>query len=154
MTDAPRTELNGAGGARRADVYRCSVSFPIRYADVDAQRHLNNVAYFTFMEHARVSYFRELGLWAGDDFALLTMIVAETSCFYKLPGYLGETVAVWTRISYLGNKSFYFEYLLETERGEIATGRSVQVCYDYAQQRSILMPSEWRQAITAYEPGL
>ncbi|MFC2037436.1 acyl-CoA thioesterase [Chloroflexota bacterium] len=134
--------------------FRCSVSIPIRYADIDAQRHLNNVAYFAFMEHARVEYLRETGLWSGEDFESIGMIVAETSCNYRAPGFLGETVTVWTRVSHLGNKSFHFEYQLETEQGEIATGRSVQVCYDYVRQRSIPIPDAWRETILAYEPGL
>lgn len=134
--------------------YRCSVDIPIRYGDIDAQRHLNNVAYFTFMEHARVKYLREVGLWQGDDYEAVGMIVADASCSYTAPAYLGETVTVWVRVNYLGNKSFHFEYLLETERGQIAAGKTIQVCYDYAQQRSIPMPGTWREAICAYEPGL
>jgi acyl-CoA thioester hydrolase len=148
MADAPITQRSDA------DLFRCSVSFPIRYADVDAQRHLNNVAYFTFMEHARVLYLRELGLWQDWDFESIGMILAETSCTYTAPAYLGETVTVRTRVTHLGTKSFHFEYRLETERGEIATGKSVQVCYDYALQRSIPMPAEWREAMVAFEPGL
>jgi len=134
--------------------FRCSVSIPIRYSDIDAQGHLNNVATFAFMEHAQVMYLREIGLWQGDDFESIGMIIAEASCNYKAPGYLGETVTVWTRVSHLGGKSFHFEYRLETERGEIATGRSVQVCYDYVQQCSIPIPEAWRATILAYEPGL
>ncbi len=148
MADAPRTEVSGD------DLYRFSVSFPIRYADVDAQRHLNNVAYFTFMEHARVLYLRELGLWRDWDYDSLGMILAEISCKYTAPAILGETVTVWTRVTHLGTKSYHLEYRLETERGEIAAGKSVQVCYDYVQRRSIAMPAEWRDAIVAFEPGL
>ena len=133
--------------------YRSSVSIPIRYADIDAQRHLNNVAYFTFMEHARVAYLRDTGLWGGEDFEAVGMIVAEATCSYTAPGYLGDTVTVWTRVSYLGDKSFHFEYRLETERGEIATGSTVQVCYDYTQGRSIPLPDHWRETILAYEPA-
>ncbi len=134
--------------------FRCFVDIPIRYADIDAQRHLNNVAYFTFMEHARVRYLREAGLWQGNDFESVGMIVADASCSYKAPAYLGETVTVWVRISHLGNKSFHFAYVLETAGGEIATGKTVQVCYDYTQQASIPMPGAWRDAILVYEPGL
>jgi acyl-CoA thioester hydrolase len=134
--------------------FRHSVAIPVRYADIDAQRHLNNVAHFAFMEHARVEYLREVGLWGGRDFEAVGMVVAEASCSYSAPAFLGETVTVWARISHLGNKSFDFEYRLQTERGEIATGRTVQVCYDYAGQRTIPMPRAWREAIIAYEPGL
>jgi acyl-CoA thioester hydrolase len=135
-------------------LFRCCVTIPIRYADIDAQRHLNNVAYFTFMEHARVQYLREAGLWDGSDFGDVGMIVAEAKCTYKAPAYLGETVQVWCRVSYLGTKSFHFDYLIETGRGEIATGRSIQVCYDYGNQQTIPIPDGWRQAILDYEPGL
>ena len=134
--------------------FRFSVDIPIRYADIDAQRHLNNVAYFAFMEHARVNYMREVGLWQGDDYEAVGMIVADASCRYAAPAYLGETVTVWVRVSYLGNKSFHYEYALNTENGKIAEGKTIQVCYDYGRRRSIPMPPAWRAAILAYEPGL
>lgn len=143
---------NDDGGTRCP--FRCSVAIPIRYGDIDAQRHLNNIAYFAFMEHARVAYLREVGLWAGRDFEAIGIVVAEASCSYTAPAFLGETVTVWVRVSHMGNKSFHFDYRLVTERGEIATGKTVQVCYDYPLQRSIPMPSAWREAIVAFEPGL
>jgi acyl-CoA thioester hydrolase len=137
-----------------ANPFRFSCSIPIRYADIDAQRHVNNVAYFTFMEQSRVEYLRDVGLWSEADFDGLGMIVAEASCSYRAPAYLGDTVTVWARISHLGHKSFHFEYRLETPRGEIATGRTVQVCYDYERKESAPIPARWRGAIIAYEPAL
>lgn len=146
-----------SSGSSEPGSFRFHVAVPIRYADIDAQRHLNNVAYVRFMEHAQVLYLRELGLWGGQDYGEIGMIVAEASCSYLEPAYLGELVTVWARVSYLGTKSFRFEYRLEVERGgavhEIARVHSVQVCYDYATRRSISMPSAWRKAIVAYEPG-
>ncbi len=134
--------------------FRFSASIPIRYADIDAQRHLNNVAYFTFMEQARVDYARTVGFRQDEGFDSAGMVVAEASCSYKASARLWETVTVWARVSHLGHKSFHFEYRLETEQGVIATGRSVQVCYDYSRQQSIPIPDEWREAIIAYEAGL
>jgi acyl-CoA thioester hydrolase len=140
--------------ASESDPFRFSVTLPVRYADIDAQRHLNNVKYFVFIEHARVAYLREVGLWDGYDFDTIGMIVAEATCTYLAPAYFGEAVTVWTRVSHLGNKSFHFEFRLVTGRGEIATGRTVQVCYDYAAGKSIPMPEKWRQAFVEYEPEL
>jgi len=134
--------------------FRFSIAFPIQYDHIDAQRHLNNVAYFLFMQQARLAYLQEVGLWRGDSFDSIGMILLETSCTFRAPARFGETVTVWTRVSRLGIKSFDFEYRLITERGEIAVGRSVQVCYDYEKQRSIAMLAAWREAILAFEPGL
>jgi acyl-CoA thioester hydrolase len=134
--------------------FRFSIAFPVQYDHIDAQRHLNNVAYFVFMQQARLAYLQEVGLWQGESYDSIGMILVETGCTYKMPALYGETVTVWTRISRLGGKSFDFDYRLTTPRGEIATGRSAQVCYDYQRQRSIPMPAAWRTAILAFEPGL
>jgi acyl-CoA thioester hydrolase len=134
--------------------YRFSSSFPIHYHHIDAQRHLNNVEYFVFMQQARLAYLEELGLWQGARYDSIGMILVETGCTYKMPALYGETVTVWTRVSRLGVKSFDFEYRLTTARGDIATGTSVQVCYDYDRQCSIPMPAEWRTVIVDFEPGL
>lgn len=134
-----------------AEPTQWSIAIPIRYADIDAQRHLNNVAYFTFMEHARVAFMQGLGLWAGTDFDEVGMILAETSCRYLAPAYLGETVTVAVWVSHVGNKSFHLEYRLEAGGRPIAAGRSVQVGYDYRRGCSIPLPEEWRAAFRVRE---
>jgi acyl-CoA thioester hydrolase len=134
--------------------FRFCLTLPIRYDDIDAQRHLNNVSYLVFMQQARVEYLLGLGLWDGVDFGGIGMILREVSCSYLAPAFLGDVVTVWARVSHLGTKSFHMDYRLETERGEIATGRSVQVCYDYARACSMPIPEAWRAAILAYEPAL
>lgn len=136
------------------DHFRFSASFPIHYDHIDAQRHLNNVAYFLFMQQARLAYLREVGLWDGVSFDAIGMILIETGCTFRMPARYGETVTVWMRVSRLGTKSFDVEYRLVTERGDVAFGHSVQVCYDYEGQRTLPMPAAWREAILAFEPAL
>jgi acyl-CoA thioester hydrolase len=132
--------------------FRFSTHIPVRYADLDAQGHMNNATYFTFMEQARFDYFVALGLWQpGQDFMALGTILAETSCAFKKPVLLGQTVTVWLRAAHLGNKSFTFEYRLTVGDDEVATGRSVQVAYDYAAQHSIRLPEAWRERMRAFE---
>ena len=36
----------------------------VRFGDLDANRHLNNVVYLRYFETARISFMREL--WPGD----------------------------------------------------------------------------------------
>jgi acyl-CoA thioester hydrolase len=132
--------------------FRFSTSIPVRYADLDAQGHMNNATYFTFMEQARFDYFTALGLWTpGSDFMALGTILAETSCTFKKPVLLGQTVTVWLRVARLGHKSFTFDYRLTVGEAEVATGRSVQVAYDYAAQRSVALPEAWRERFTAFD---
>ncbi len=136
------------------DLFRFSTTLEVRWRDLDALGHVNNAVYFTYLEQARFQYLRELGLIPSDPFGI-GMILAEARCQFKSPLELGERVTIHTRVSELRNSSFIFEYRIEGEDGRVAaTARSVQVCYDYQNQRSVPIPDKWREAITAYEPGL
>jgi acyl-CoA thioester hydrolase len=132
--------------------FRFSCPIKVRYADLDAQGHVNNAAYFSYMEQARFEYMQALGVWRpGDDFLSLGTILAEAGCTYKKPIQIGQTVEVGVRITRLGNKSYDTEYRLTVNGEEVATGRSVQVAYDYRTQRSVRIPDEWREKIRALE---
>jgi len=134
--------------------FKFSSSVPVRYGDIDAQGHLNHAKYLTYMEQARFQYFVRVGLWSLEaGFEAVGQIVAEASCTYKRPVHLGQTVDVGVRTSRLGSKSLEMEYRLAVNGAEVATGRTVQVAYDYARQASIPVPLEWREKITAFEGG-
>jgi len=136
------------------DLFRFSTTLEVRWRDLDALGHVNNVVYFTYLEQARIHYLRGLGVVPPDP-AGISFILAEASCQFKSPLGLGERVTVWIRVSELRNSSFIFEYRVEGEDGRLAaTARSVQVCYDYQNQRPIPIPDEWREVIVAYEPRL
>jgi acyl-CoA thioester hydrolase len=125
----------------------------VRYADIDAQAHVNNVCYFTYMEHARVKYLERLGLWNGGDFNELGIILADASCTFKAPIRYGQPVRVGVRAVRLGNSSLDLNYTIQdAESGqEMATGRTIQVAYDYRQEISIPIPETWRKAIKDFE---
>ena len=127
----------------------------LRYGDIDAQRHLNNARYFTFMEQARMHYLLELELWVGGDFEGVGMILAEQKCIYLQPILFGQPIRVGVRVSRLGNKSWTMDYIFLTagEDEPLATGYSIQVAYDYQSQKSIAIPDEWRKVIEDYESG-
>lgn len=128
----------------------------VRYADIDAQRHVNNAQYFVYMEQARAKYAEHLGLWSGEDFDNIGFILAEQSCTYKIPITYRQTLRVGVRTARLGRKSFELHYSIqdaETQE-ELASGRTVLVAYDYRAARSIPLPDEWRKNMTAYEGAL
>ncbi len=125
----------------------------VRYADIDAQRHVNNVAFFAYMESARARYLQHLGLWDGKDFLKIGIIVAEAACTYKAAISYGQPLRVGVRTARLGNKSLELHYTIEDAetRQEMATGRTIQVAYDYHANQTIPVPDAWRHAIAAFE---
>jgi acyl-CoA thioester hydrolase len=138
----------------KEDRFRFSTTLEVRWRDLDVMGHVNNAIFMTYLEQGRIHYLQEV---RGTQIVPeeVGFIIAEITCTYLSPLVLGERVTIHARISELGNSSFVFEYRMEGEDGRVAaTGRSVQVCYDYQADRSIPIPAEWRAAFTAYEPGL
>ena len=125
----------------------------VRYADIDAQRHVNNVVFFTYMETARAAYLRRLGLWDGKEFLDIGIILVKAECEYLLPIAYGTALRVGVRTERIGTKSLKFSYAIEsmTPAQPMAIGKTVSVAYDYHALRSIAVPPSWRAAIEAFE---
>ncbi len=136
--------------------FRFAYSLDVRYGDIDAQGHVNNAKYITYMEAARFKYLERLGLFQpGTPWDQIGIIIAEVQCAYKAPLYYPETVRIYVRTAAVGTKSFTCHYRLErAQNGQlVALGRSVQVAYDYASGQSLRVPDEWRARIQALEEG-
>ena len=134
--------------------FRFSIPIDIRFRDLDALNHVNNAVYFSYMEHARFQYLRHLDLFDRDA-SDTGMIVAEATCAFKTPITLDQNIVVRVRATHLKNSSFVFEYSLEdADAGQVmATGRTVQVCYDYAGNKPKPIPARWRERIERFERG-
>ena len=136
------------------DLFRFSTTLEVRWRDLDPMGHVNNAVYFSYLEQARVHYLRELGVVPRSPSGI-GFILANASCQFKSPLELGERVTILARVSQMGNSSFAFEYRARGEDGRlVATAQTVQVFYDYDARRSMPIPAEWRDAITAYEPAM
>ena len=125
----------------------------VRYGDLDPQGHVNNAAYLTFLEHARVNYIRHLNLWDGKSFLQIGFILARIELDYKAPILLTDEIEVGVRTSRLGNKSLDMEYLIRKISGDeiFGEGKTVQVAYDYQTGTTIPLKPSWREKIAQFD---
>ena len=125
----------------------------IRYADLDAQWHVNNAHFLTILEQARLSYIRQLGLWDGKSFLDLGVIIADIHIAYKAPIALEDEIQVALRVSHIGNKSITMENeILNTkDRSLKAQAEVVLVTYDFHSKMTIPVPESWRKKIMEFE---
>jgi acyl-CoA thioester hydrolase len=136
-------------------------SVEVRFADTDAMGHVNNAAYLTFVELARIGWWlattgEPLEREAGRDDGL---ILAEATIAFRSPVFFGEIVAVETRPGRLGRTSLGVDHRLTASRPGglarlVATCRSVLVRYDYATERPVPWPPELVERIEAFEGPL
>jgi acyl-CoA thioester hydrolase len=136
-----------------SESFHCSTPVKIRFRDLDAFGHVNNAVYFTFMEMARVAYFSQIGLLKSGQFPSPFFIIAEATCQFKAPIDMDTPLVAQVRVSRLGNSSFDMDYrFVDNASGAVlATGRTVQVTFDYAASHSVPLPEAWRAAIVQFE---
>jgi acyl-CoA thioester hydrolase len=130
--------------------WRFSYADEVRFADLDVQRHLNNVAFLVFFESARVAYVRSLvpaydpGL-AGE----LGFMIVEVKITYRSPGRYGERIETLLRPSTLGRSSLRLECEMRVGERVLADGYAVMVAYDLAAGRSTPIPELLRERLLA-----
>ncbi len=129
-----------------------TVPVEVRFNDMDGLGHVNNAIYLTFLEHARMRYFtEEAGSESEKDFPF---ILAHASLDYKNPIKMGTKleVSMWT--SRIGGKSWDFDYEIKDAAGGTvyATGKTVQVAYDYYLEKSDMLEGELKEHVLALRP--
>jgi acyl-CoA thioester hydrolase len=116
----------------------------VRFRDLDGMAHVNNAVFLTYMESARLAYFKSLGLGRNP---LEGMILARAEIDFRSPIELGEQVEVGTRTGRIGTKSFELEQEVWADGRLAAQGKFVLVAYDYTANRSHELPAEWRDTL-------
>ena len=118
----------------------------VRFRDCDPLGHVNNAAYLTYLEQARLFYWKSL--WGfGDDHATGSpgVIMARAEIDYRLPARYGQTLEVRIDLAAVGKTSFTYDYEVVDEQDRVvASARTVQVMYDYAAARPVPIPADIR----------
>jgi acyl-CoA thioester hydrolase len=126
------------------------VPIPVRWSDMDAYGHVNNVQYLRIFEETRVYVFKA---WFGQDRDLIDegMLVVSAAVDYLLPmefAYAPARVGVWC--SDIGAASFELSYAVAGPEGDdtvYARGRTAMVAYDLQDQRPRRLGAPERDAL-------
>ena len=134
--------------------YHYTTSVQVRFIDIDKMGHVNNATVLTYFEIGRLDYFDEV-IGKSNDWFGRGLILAHTEVDYLIPIFVHDGIKVYSRVIKLGNKSFEIENLLVKikDGGEVFTAfaRSVIVCMNYIEQKTIPIPAIWKEKLNAYE---
>ena len=129
---------------------RFSMVQRVRFGDLDAMQHMNNVEFLRFFETARIDYIRTLmperAPTKRQEFGF---IFAECHIAYRAPAFFDEEIRTWVWPSELARSSLKlgFEMRSEADGRLVADGYGVLVGYDYVDGRSRPIPEELRDRI-------
>jgi acyl-CoA thioester hydrolase len=120
----------------------------VRFRDCDMLGHVNNAVYFTYLEQARLAWWRHLG--GGSGFPGANTVIVHASCDYRAPAFLNDELDVRVALAAVGRSSVTLTYaIVNSVTGQlIAEGKSVNVTVDETATKPIAVPEATRALLT------
>ncbi|MGZ4043445.1 MAG: acyl-CoA thioesterase [Bacteroidia bacterium] len=132
--------------------FNTEIKIQIDWSEMDLFGHINNVAYFKYIQTARVNYCELVGINTFDPKEKLSFAVAATNCQFKKPLYYPGEIMVKTKVAWVKNSSLQLDHVIVNHKNEIAAGASdVIVIFDYAANTKINVPESVREKIAGVE---
>lgn len=119
-----------------------------RFADADTLGHINNIHLQEYFDLGKMELYATL---LGDriDWRGVNLVLASIKTDMMRQTRLGDNIVVESWVERLGNKSMtVHQRLIDVADGlPNAECSTVVVCFDFATQRAIPFPDEWREII-------
>lgn len=122
------------------------IDIDVRFGDFDMMGHLNNAAYATYLEQARVEFIRDV---VGQSVMETGAVVADLHLDFEQPVDPGQDVTVAVRVGELGTTSIPLEYEVRADGEVAATAETMMVTFDPETEESQPIPDDWRESIEA-----
>jgi acyl-CoA thioester hydrolase len=96
-----------------------------RYSDTAQDKIIHHSSYIVYLEEARISYLKELGIFINDlESKKIFCPVVELCINYLKPLFSGEKIKILLKAESLGKVRFKFDYIIKKNNESIATAES------------------------------
>lgn len=135
--------------------YHSKFHVKVDWAELDLFGHVNNVAFFKYIQASRVNYCESIGLSALNDEGKLSFMVASSQCQFKKPLSFREEITILTKVDWMKNSSLQLSYLMVSAANEVvAEAADVLVVYDHYKKTKVTISPELRSRIEAVEKNV
>jgi len=132
--------------------HKCQLQ--IRWADLDAFKHINNAAYLVYMQEARADFTWLSRIAKGEEPLLADMVVARAEVDFLAPIHqTGTTLDVEIYIEKVSNSSFVMVYEMSQGGTLRARGKTVQVGVDMDTEKARRLRDNEREFLSQYLEG-
>ena len=115
-------------------------SLKTRWRDLDAFRHVNNATFLSYIEDARILFFKRWNINLKEK----SLIVASVKIDYINQLEHPSHIIVGQKVSRIGTKSFDIQSAIFQENSEqlICSSIVTSVCYDFINKKTVPVFSE------------
>lgn len=130
---------------------RFTAEVVLRWGDMDAYGHVNNVQFHRLLEEARIRAFSEWFHASGGDSMLRSgvLLARQEIEFLEQLNYRPEPVAIEMWVTHLGGASWDMGYEIRDGDALYARAESTLVAFDLAAQRPRSLSRDERSALEA-----
>lgn len=134
-------------------LYPTRLDIAVRWGEMDALGHVNNIIYYRYFEEIRIVYFDKIKLPFCSEGKGLGPILAASSCQFKQAVTYPDTLTVAASVSKIGNSSMTIDYQIYSNKLEsiVSTGSSVIVLINYTTGEKVRISDEVREQIKFHE---
>jgi acyl-CoA thioester hydrolase len=128
----------------------------VRFGDLDAMQHMNNVEFLRFFETARIDYMIQLSPeHAPTARRQFGFIFAECHIQYRAPAFFGDQIRTYIWPSELKRSSLRLAFEMRADGDDrlVADGWGTLVGYDYDAGESRAIPDVLRERIEPQIPA-
>lgn len=119
---------------------------------MDLFGHINNVAYFKYIQAARVNYCELAGINTFNPDEKFSFAVAASSCQFKKPLFYPGDILVKTKVDWIKNSSLQLSHIILDPQNNIsAEATDVIVLFDYSKNSKSNVPVAVREKISLIE---
>ena len=111
-----------------------------RWRDLDAFRHVNNATFLSYIEDARILFFKRWGINLKEK----SLIVASVKIDYINQLIHPSDIIIAQKVSRLGNKSFDIQSAIFEKSNSQLICQSIvtSVCYDFIKNQTVALFEE------------
>lgn len=123
----------------------------IDWSEMDLFGHVNNVAYFKYVQSARVSFLEHIGINCSHPEDSHSFVVAECFCNYHQPLYYPDDIVIQTSTTWIKNSSFQLHHqIFNSQSALCATAKDVVVLFNYSKNQKVIISDNIRVLLNNY----
>lgn len=124
----------------------------IRFADLDALNHVNNINIQHYYDLGKMYYYRTV-MGSTPTINKQSIVIVNSTSNYYAPILIEDSIEVETAVEKIGNRSItFFQRVLDKQTGVVKSDcRTILATFDATKLESIDVPKAWREGIEKHE---
>ncbi len=129
------------------------IHITLDWSEQDLFGHINNLAFFKYIQAARVNFWRKTGVWENtNEKPEKGPVLASAHCDFKRQLNYPGSLDVYSTTGQIRNSGFEITHQLKDEKGNlVATGKDVAVYFDYEKGEKTALPEELKENLKQYQ---